>query len=56
MEVVFVSMVWILFTLGYFLHKRELKRAEVLDSSDEEKIEVEVVQIEILEEGKSAKG
>ena len=49
-------MVWILFTLGYFLHKRELKRAEVLTSCDEEKMEVEVVQIEILEEGKFVEG
>ena len=45
-------MVWILFTLGYFLHKMELDRVVVLESSDEENIEVELVQIEIVEAGK----
>jgi hypothetical protein len=51
-EVVFVSMVWIVFTLGYFLHRRDLKRAGAFNPSDEEETEVEVVHIEILE-GKS---
>ncbi|KAN0091676.1 MFS general substrate transporter [Hyaloscypha variabilis] len=54
-EVVFVSMVWILFTLGYFLHRRDVKRVGAFNPSDEEKTEVELIHIEILEEGKSTR-
>jgi hypothetical protein len=53
---VFVSMVWVLFMLGHYLHKTGLKRAQVLKAVDEEnleKLDEEVVQIEIIEELKS---
>jgi len=53
-DIVFVVMVWVMFILGTYLHKRDLrKKPEVLTDDDEEKGCEEVVQIEILEEVKS---
>jgi hypothetical protein len=51
-------MIWILFTLGFYLHSRELKRAEALRGTDEEKTDEEksddkkVIHVEIVEEVK----
>jgi hypothetical protein len=48
-EIVFVSMVWILFMLGQYLHRRDTKRAEAVAMMvvDEEKLGEEAVQVEI---------
>jgi hypothetical protein len=57
-ETIFVCMVWILFTLGFYLHSRELKRAGALRATDEEKTDEEksddekVIHVDIVEEVK----
>jgi hypothetical protein len=47
-EVVFVSMVWIIFMVGTFLHRRDVQKAEAanLFRADEEKFGEEEVQVE----------
>lgn len=49
MEVVFVFMVWFLFTLGYYLHSRDLRRESFLNATDEEKKDEKVIHVEIVE-------
>ena len=48
-EVVFVSMVWIIFMVGTYLHRRDVQKAEAANMirTDEEKLgEEDVVQME----------
>lgn len=46
-EVVFVFMVWILFMLGQYLHRKEIKKAELTHRMDDEEAKLDSdVQIE----------
>ncbi|KAE9376298.1 MFS general substrate transporter [Stipitochalara longipes BDJ] len=56
--IIFVSMVWILFMLGTYLNKRDMRRSEALKARDEERTDDEVSSMELAgmdEKGEKSK-
>jgi hypothetical protein len=45
--IIFVSMVWILFMVGTYLNKRDIRRLEALKARDEERTDDEVSSMEL---------
>jgi hypothetical protein len=56
--IIFVSMVWILFMVGTYLNKRDIRRSEALKARDEERTDDEVSSMELVgmdEKGENSK-